>query len=59
MMCLILIVLTLSLSLSLNGSDINGIVKGKVVDNRTGEPLIGVYVFFGKNLGTTTDKDGL
>jgi outer membrane cobalamin receptor len=59
MMRYILIVITLSLSFGLYGSDINGIVIGKVVDNSTGEPLTGVYVVYGKNLGTTTDKDGL
>jgi iron complex outermembrane receptor protein len=58
MMRYILIVITLSLSFVLNGSVINGIVKGRVVDNSTGEPLTGVYVVYGKNLGTTTDKDG-
>ncbi|MCX6326986.1 MAG: TonB-dependent receptor [Bacteroidia bacterium] len=59
MMRYILIVIIFSVSFSLNGSDISGIVKGKVVDNSTGEPLPGVYVIYGKNLGTTTDKNGL
>jgi outer membrane cobalamin receptor len=55
----ILIVITLSLSFCLKGADINGIIQGKVVDNITGEPLAGVYVIYGKNLGTTTDNDGV
>jgi outer membrane cobalamin receptor len=35
-----------------------GIVKGKVFDNDSKEPLAGVYVIYGKNLGTSTDKEG-
>jgi hypothetical protein len=35
-----------------------GIVRGKVIDISTQEPLAGVYVIYGKALGTTTDKDG-
>ena len=47
------------LSISLNASDADGIVAGKVFDKNTGEPLAGVYVIYGKNLGTTSNKDGL
>ncbi len=35
-----------------------GTVNGKVSDKNTGEPLAGVYVIYGKNLGTTTGRDG-
>jgi outer membrane cobalamin receptor len=35
-----------------------GIVSGKVYDNTTHESLPGVYVMFGKGLGTSTGKDG-
>jgi outer membrane cobalamin receptor len=42
-----------------NAADINGIVRGKVYDKNTGEPLAGVYVIYGKSLGTTTDQGGL
>jgi outer membrane cobalamin receptor len=35
-----------------------GIVRGKVIDISTQEPLAGVYVIYGKALGTTTDMDG-
>jgi outer membrane cobalamin receptor len=35
-----------------------GIVKGKVYDNISMEPLSGVYIIFGNNQGTTTDTDG-
>ena len=42
-----------------NAADINGIVRGKVYDKATKEPLAGVYVLYGKNLGTTTSQEGL
>jgi iron complex outermembrane receptor protein len=35
-----------------------GYVKGKVFDKNTQEPLTGVYVIYGKNLGTTTSPEG-
>lgn len=35
-----------------------GIVKGKVFDNNTLEPLHGVYVIYEKNKGTNTDQNG-
>ncbi|MDO9578993.1 MAG: TonB-dependent receptor [Bacteroidales bacterium] len=35
-----------------------GLVRGKVFDNNTLEPLHGVYVIFEKNQGTTTDQNG-
>ena len=54
----ILTALGLLLSVVLNASDFDGIVKGKVSDKNTGEPLPGVYVVYGKNLGTTTSADG-
>ncbi|MBC8346688.1 MAG: carboxypeptidase-like regulatory domain-containing protein [Candidatus Marinimicrobia bacterium] len=35
-------------------------IDGQIIDKNTGEPLIGVNVFFSKtSIGTTTDKDGL
>jgi outer membrane cobalamin receptor len=54
--------LTAALLLSgfiLNAADIDGIVRGKVYDKNTLEPLAGVYVIYGRNLGTTTGQDGL
>ncbi len=36
----------------------DGIIKGKVSDKNTHEPLAGVYVIYGKNLGVTTGEDG-
>lgn len=43
---------------ALNAADINGIVRGKVYDKNSLEPLAGVYVLYGRNLGTTTGEDG-
>ena len=53
-----LIVITILLSFVLNVVNAQGLVKGKVFDNNTLEPLHGVYVIFEKNQGTTTDQDG-
>jgi len=41
-----------------DASDLNGIIKGKVSDKNTHEPLAGVYVIYGKNLGVTTGAEG-
>jgi outer membrane cobalamin receptor len=46
------------LSISLYGVVPDGNIKGKVSDSKTGEPLSGVYVIYGKGLGTTTGTDG-
>jgi outer membrane receptor protein involved in Fe transport len=35
-----------------------GTIKGKVFDNKTLEPLSGVYIKYGKNQGTVTDSNG-
>jgi outer membrane cobalamin receptor len=40
------------------GADIKGIVKGKVFDGSTLEPLSGVQVIYGKSKGTRTDDKG-
>ena len=40
------------------GKAITGYVRGRVNDSSTGESLAGVYIFYGKNLGTTTDLSG-
>ncbi|HYC27337.1 MAG TPA: carboxypeptidase-like regulatory domain-containing protein, partial [Chitinophagaceae bacterium] len=34
-------------------------LRGKITDAGTGKPLSGASVTFGKNSGTTTDKDGV
>ena len=54
----ILTVILLFLSSFLNLAVAQGIVKGKVFDNNTLEPLHGVYVIYYKSGGTTTDGNG-
>lgn len=39
-------------------ADMKGTVRGRVTDKTTGEPLAGVYVIYGRNLGITTADDG-
>ena len=53
-----LTVIFLIVSYCLNATDIGGTLRGKVIDNVSGNPLAGVYVIYGKNLGTTTDQNG-
>jgi outer membrane cobalamin receptor len=40
------------------GLDIHEVIKGKVFDKITSDPLPGVYVVYGKGLGTVTDING-
>jgi outer membrane cobalamin receptor len=53
-----LLALGLLVVLGLNAAGQNSTIKGKVTDKTTGEPMAGVYIIYGKNLGTTTDQDG-
>ena len=53
-----LIVITIFISSTLNIVFSQAIVKGKVFDNNTLEPLHGGYVIYEKNQGTTTDQYG-
>ena len=53
-----LTVITLFLSSLLSLADAQGIVKGRVFDNNTLEPLHGVYVIYQKNQGTTSGENG-
>lgn len=39
-------------------ADTTGIVKGRVFDFITGDPLVGANILYGKNLGTISGKDG-
>jgi iron complex outermembrane receptor protein len=48
----------LILGISINTSDPGGVIRGKVSDKLTSEPLEGVYVIYGRNSGTTTGPDG-
>ncbi len=54
----LLFVLTLLPGSVLNVAFTQGIITGLVTDNTTLEPLYGVYVIYGRNKGTSTDKDG-
>jgi outer membrane cobalamin receptor len=58
MMRFALIVIIISVSSVFNIALAQRIVKGKIVDNITLEPLPGVYVIYQKSHATTTDKDG-
>ncbi len=53
----IFIVLTLIAGISSISAG-QGIVRGRVTDGNTSEPLAGVYVIFGDKQGTTTASDG-
>jgi iron complex outermembrane receptor protein len=46
------------LSSAFSAISAQGLVKGKVFDSNTLEPLYGVYIIFGNNQGTTTGMDG-
>lgn len=35
-----------------------GVLRGKVTDKSTGEPIFGAYIIYGKHLGTTSDEKG-
>jgi outer membrane cobalamin receptor len=50
--------ITLLFSSLLTLADAQSLVKGRVFDNNTSEPLHGVYVIYQKNKGTTTDQSG-
>ncbi|HSL86283.1 MAG TPA: TonB-dependent receptor, partial [Bacteroidales bacterium] len=51
-------VIILLFSYTIGALAADGTVRGKVYDNETREPLAGVYVIWGKNLGTTTGENG-
>lgn len=40
------------------GAAAQAVVSGRVTDKQTGEPLAGVYVIWGRGLGTATDATG-
>ena len=48
----------LILSLFSNQAEGQGIIRGKVFDSNSLEPLMGVFVLFGRNMGTTSDNNG-
>ena len=54
-----LLIITLWMSSAFSIVIAQGIVKGKIFDNSTLEPLAGVYVIYLKNQGTTSDQNGI
>jgi iron complex outermembrane receptor protein len=41
-----------------NSAENNGIIRGRVIDINSRDALAGVYVIYGRHLGTTTDENG-
>jgi outer membrane receptor protein involved in Fe transport len=58
MMRTIIAAIILLYSTVVNGTEDEGIIRGKITDRNTSEPLAGVYVLYGKQTGTISDKDG-
>lgn len=54
---IIAVLLCLSV-IPLNGAELKGIVRGRITDKNTLEPLEGVYVTYGRQSGTISDKNG-
>jgi hypothetical protein len=54
----IIVIIAFFISSCLNIVFAQGVIKGKVFDNNTLEPLPGVYLIYEKNQGTTTDING-
>lgn len=54
----IIVSILLFLCPHLSGADTNRILKGRVIDSKTNDPLPGVYVIYGQNLGKVTDENG-
>jgi outer membrane cobalamin receptor len=44
---------------ALQSAEYAGVIRGKIIDKNTLEPLSGVYIIYGKHLGTTSDDNGL
>ncbi len=42
----------------LHGSEVNSIIRGRITDISTREPLAGVYITYGRHFGTTSDEKG-
>jgi hypothetical protein len=58
MMRHIIIAFLLLISPGVHSAEINGIIRGQITDKNTREPLAGVYVIYGRQLGTTSDDKG-
>ncbi len=55
---IITVILFLISSVAYNAEN-NSIIRGTITDKNTREPLAGVYVIYGRQMGTTTDEKGL
>lgn len=58
MMRYIITAIVFLLASSVYCSQNTGSVKGRVTDKNSSEPLAGVYIIYGKHLGTTSDEKG-
>jgi iron complex outermembrane receptor protein len=58
MMRYVISAILLLISSLLNGAENNGIIKGRITDKNSREPLAGVYIIYGRQLGTTSDDKG-
>lgn len=58
MMRHVITAIILILSSNFCGAQIPGVLRGKVTDRNSHEPLAGVYIIYGKHLGTTSDENG-
>jgi outer membrane receptor protein involved in Fe transport len=58
MMRYIITAIILLLASSVYSAQDTGIIRGKITDKNSHEPLAGVYVIYGKHLGTTSDENG-
>jgi iron complex outermembrane receptor protein len=59
MMRYIITAILLLISSIANGAENNGIIRGRITDKNSREPLAGVYVIYGRQLGTTSDENGM
>ena len=42
----------------LNIADGQSVIRGRITDKGTGDPITGAYIIYGKYLGTTSDNEG-
>lgn len=45
-------------AISVSAADVPGVIKGRIFDGKTGEPLPHATVLYGRNLGTTSGTEG-
>ena len=59
MMRYILTAIIFLLASAVNSAENKSIIRGRIIDKNSREPLAGVYVLYGKHLGTISDEKGL